>query len=404
MYIAGFVETLLIVGSSLPYGYGATYGFGTVVSGFNLLVCLVGAGAFAKMSFVIFLAVCIAFAAVVINFFAMGERSVSTPSANPMQLDNLTYTGFSVNTFEENLMPDFVRDYTTGEMQTIATVFGVLFNGCTGIMAGANMSGDLKNPSEAIPRGTLHSIWFTYAVYVLLFMLTAATCSRELLQQNYGFMQDINGAPAVVLLGIFAATLSAALSTLIGASRVLQALSRDNLLGDWFSYFSKELHNPIRAVCLCAVMVQLVLLIGEINTIAPIVSMFFLLCYAVTNFACFVLAVTGTPNFRPTFRWFTWHTGLGGSLSCLAAMFFINSLYAVLSVALMVGLMIAIHFRHLPVPWGDVSQALIYHQVRKCAASPSQPRSPAAPAPSPPLAGTCFGSSSSASSSGGRRS
>ena len=239
------------------------------------------------------------------------------------------------------------------------------------------MSGDLKNPSESIPKGTLQATAFTFVVYVLLFTLTAGTTSRDLLQvrvctvhlfklvylyprcaqyvgglnatvcpdsggrncdvqfaptlllapsmptspvvwqatcccsptvavdltlplhqNNFGYLQDINTVPPLVLMGIFAATLSAALSTMIGASRILQAISRDQLLGEWSAYFSKEKTEPIRAVLLSWLLVQLVLLIGQINIIAPIVSMLFLLSYAITNFACFVLKVTGAPNFR----------------------------------------------------------------------------------------------------------
>ena len=39
--------------------------------------------------------------------------------------------------------------------------------------------------------------------------------------------------------------------------------------------------------------------------------------------------------------------------------------YAAAACILMIGLFLFIHFRHIPVGWGDVSQALIYHQVRK---------------------------------------
>lgn len=232
-------------------------------------------------------------------------------------------------------------------------------------MAGANMSGDLKNPSESIPKGTLQATAFTFVVYVLLFTLTAGTTSRELLQNNFGYLQDINTVPALVVMGIFAATLSAALSTMIGASRILQAISRDRLLGEWSAVFSVEKGEPIRAVLLCWVLVQMVLLIGQINIIAPIVSMLFLLSYAITNFACFVLKVTGAPNFRPRFRKFSWHTALAGFVSCVAVMFFIDPMYAAASILLMIVIFCAIHIRQLPVSWGDVSQALIYHQVRK---------------------------------------
>jgi potassium/chloride transporter 9 len=82
---------------------------------------------------------------------------------------------------------------------------------------------------------------------VVLYILTAATTSNELLKNNYSYLQLIHVVPGLVIMGVFAATLSAALSCLIGASRILQAISKDNLLGDWFLVFSvNNGGDPIR--------------------------------------------------------------------------------------------------------------------------------------------------------------
>jgi potassium/chloride transporter 9 len=168
---------------------------------------------------------------------------------------------------------------------------------------------------------------FTFVVYVMFFFFSAATCSRRLLVHNYGYLQEINQVPQLVMVGVFSATLSAALSCLIGASRILQAISRDNLLGDFFLVFSKEKKEPVRAVLLSWALVQLVLVIKTITTIAPIVAMLFLLSYAITNFACFFLTISGTVNFRPRFRLFSWHTALAGGLSCIIIMFVVEPSY-----------------------------------------------------------------------------
>ena len=241
----------------------------------------------------------------------------------------------------------------------------MLFNGCTGIMAGANLSGDLEDASKAIPKGTLAAFGFTYFIYLTVIILTAATCTGELLRLNYPYLQEIAAFPPLVIVGIFAATLSAGLTCLIGASRVLQAVSKDNLLGDWFSFFSKEKGNPVRAVLMSWLVVQGIICIGVVNAIAPLVSMLYLITYAMTNFACFALAITGAPNFRPRFTWFTWHTALFGFFGCVGLMFYVGATYAAGAIVIMLALFLYIHFRHVPTPWGDVSQALIYHQVRK---------------------------------------
>ncbi|CAG0902204.1 unnamed protein product [Cyprideis torosa] len=229
LYCVGCVEGIMnnfgvggyLVDNALPSGRWWEFLYGSVINSFNLVVCLVGATLFAKMSVLVLTVV----------LFCLG--SVSLPEGNHLaNFTNATYTGFSVETFHENLYPDFQRDYTTpgGPQLNFATVFGVLFSGVTGIMAGANMSdttlngldghwngiedfgvllrrheqplweanlkkltlirigegesimGDLKDPSKSIPRGTISAIGFTFITYILLSLMVAATSSRQLLQ------------------------------------------------------------------------------------------------------------------------------------------------------------------------------------------------------------------------------
>lgn len=83
------------------------------------------------------------------------------------------------------------------------------------------------------------------------------------------------------------------------------------------------------------------------------------------NLACFLLKVGSAPNFRPAFNFFTWQTAFVGSLMSTAAMFFIDETYAAASVCFVIFLFSLIHYLSPPKRWGDVSQSLIYHQVRK---------------------------------------
>ncbi|KAI2547095.1 solute carrier family 12 member 9, partial [Homo sapiens] len=182
----------------------------------------------------------------------------------------------------------YAEDYTTGAVMNFASVFAVLFNGCTGIMAGANMSGELKDPSRAIPLGTIVAVAYTFFVYVLLFFLSSFTCDRTLLQEDYGFFRAISLWPPLVLIGIYATALSASMSSLIGASRILHALARDDLFGVILAPAKVVSRggNPWAAVLYSWGLVQLVLLAGKLNTLAAVVTVFYLVAYAAVDLSC----------------------------------------------------------------------------------------------------------------------
>uniref|UniRef100_A0A671Y6Q0 Solute carrier family 12 member 9 n=1 Tax=Sparus aurata TaxID=8175 RepID=A0A671Y6Q0_SPAAU len=388
LYVLGLVEAIVatfgvpedatIATSSyqiLPSGYWWSLLYATAIALLCLLVCLVGAHIYAKATFLIFLVVMFVLGTIFVSFFAVSPRtiplpSIGNPAANgtgPLLPTTANFTGFKLETLLGNLWADYTGDYTTGYMMTFTTVFAVMFNGCTGIMAGSNMSGELKNPSYSIPRGTITAVIFTFIIYNLLCVLVACSCDRVLLQRDYSFLRDINIWHPFVTVGVYSSTLSAAMSNLIGASRILYALARDDLFGKVLSPAKKTSHsgNPWVSVIISWFLVQLVLFSGKLNTIASIVTIFFLLVYAAVDLACLALEWASAPNFRPTFRYFTWHTCVLGIIGCAVMMFLINAIYASASIAFMLLLLLLIHYLSPTSSWGYISQALIFHQVRK---------------------------------------
>ncbi|XP_041651958.1 solute carrier family 12 member 9 [Cheilinus undulatus] len=355
----------------LPSGYWWSLLYGTAIALLCLLVCLVGAHIYAKATFLIFLVVMFVLGTIFVSFFAVQPRTVTLPSSNIFNGTEFpttaNFTGFKLDTLLGNLHADYVLDYTTGNMMTFATVFAVMFNGCTGIMAGSNMSGELKNPSYSIPRGTITAVIFTFIIYNLLSLLVACSCDRILLQRDNSFLRDINIWNPFVTIGVYSSTLSAAMSNLIGGSRILYALAKDDLFGKVLSPAKKTSHsgNPWVSVLISWFLVQLVLFSGKLNTIASIVTIFFLLVYAAVDLACLALEWASAPNFRPTFRYFTWHTCVLGIVGCAVMMFLINAIYASASIAFMLLLLLVIHYLSPTSSWGYISQALIFHQVRK---------------------------------------
>ncbi|XP_005938373.1 solute carrier family 12 member 9 [Haplochromis burtoni] len=353
----------------LPSGYWWSLLYGTGIALLCLLVCLVGAHIYAKTTFLIFVIVIVVLITVFISFFAVHPQSITLPDLKPNATGPTTanFTGFKLETLLGNVWADYTVDYTTQTTMTFATVFAVMFNGCTGIMAGSNMSGDLKNPSYSIPRGTITAVIFTFIVYIMLSVLVACTCDRLLLQRDYSFLRDINVWHPFVLIGVYSSTLSAAMSNLIGASRVLYAMAKDDLFGKalWLAKKTSRSGNPWVSVLISWFLVQLVLFSGKLNTIASIVTIFFLLVYAAVDLACLALEWASAPNFRPTFRYFTWHTCILGIIGCAIMMFLINAIYASASIAFMLLLLLLIHYLSPTSSWGYISQALIFHQVRK---------------------------------------
>ncbi|XP_042343112.1 solute carrier family 12 member 9 [Plectropomus leopardus] len=390
LYVLGLVEAIVatfgvpedgsLVTSPyqvLPSGYWWSLLYATGVALLCLLVCLVGAHIYAKATFLIFLVVMFVLGTIFTSFFAVGPRTILLPGSQsfnpapngtgPTFPTTANFTGFKLDTLLGNLAANYTVDYTTGNMMTFATVFAVMFNGCTGIMAGSNMSGDLKNPSYSIPRGTITAVIFTFIIYNLLSVLVACSCDRILLQRDYSFLRDINIWNPFVTIGVYSSTLSAAMSNLIGASRILYALARDDLFGKVLSPAKKTSHsgNPWVSVLISWFLVQLVLFSGKLNIIASIVTIFFLLVYAAVDLACLALEWASAPNFRPTFRYFTWHTCVLGIVGCAVMMFLINAIYASASIAFMLLLLLLIHYLSPTSSWGYISQALIFHQVRK---------------------------------------
>ncbi|CAL8141855.1 unnamed protein product [Orchesella dallaii] len=341
----------------------------------NLIVSLAGSSYFAKTSAAVLAIVGVSLTSVIASFFQQ-ELEVKLPDGNDIaKHDNISYgafTGFSANTFNENMQSHYGKDYTTadGDIVNFAVVFGVLFSGVTGIMAGANMSGELKNPGRSIPKGTLSAVGFTFLIYVLLSFLAAASCSNFLLRNDYIFMMGVNFWPPFVSIGILTATFSASLSNLIGASRVLEAVAKDDIFGVFLRFVANgttRSGNPIVAVFVSFVMVELFLLIGSLNVIAQLNSVLFLLSYFAMNLACLGLDLTSAPNFRPAFKYFSVHTAFVGLVGTLIMMFVINAIYACLSI---IACLVLVMMLHLLTPtqtdnWGSISQALIFHQVRK---------------------------------------
>ncbi|MGE0712919.1 MAG: amino acid permease [Planctomycetota bacterium] len=254
-------------------------------------------------------------------------------------------------------------------------VFAIYFPAVTGILAGVNMSGDLEDPARSIPRGTFAAIGVSFLIYLAQAVLMGAAFTREqLIATPYESLTGsaLLGMGMTIAAGVFAASLSSALGSYLGAPRILQAVARDRILPlRPFAQGSPGSDEPRRALELTAIMTLAVLLWAgneaggaSLNAVAAIITMFFLYTYGMTNLAAFIEAAGKNPSFRPRFRFFHWSAALLGGLGCVGAAFLIDAVAAVVSLLLILGLLWYLKTRDLEASFGDARRGFVYSSVR----------------------------------------
>lgn len=356
--IVGLIDCLkLKLGDSVPTGYWWGYFFETGALIFCTALCFAGSGLFAKASNALLIILLLAVFS--ITFSAIFVRPFEDPELG------VTFTGFSLATLRSNLFPHVFGSWHK-VIGLFRANFGILFPATSGIFAGASMSGDLRNPSKAIPSGTLWATFSTFILYVLVILSMASSITQPSLLQDPSIITDTSIWSPVILAGECAVTFFSALMGLIGAAKLLQALGRDKLISslDIFGWGTKKGDEPVFAILLTYALAQFALL-ANLNQIATLISMGYQLTFFAMNVACFLLKIGSAPNFRPAFKFFTWQSAFLGFALATLAMFFIDVTYAMCAICLLIVLLATIHYLSPPKHWGDVSQNLIYHQVRK---------------------------------------
>lgn len=235
-------------------------------------------------------------------------------------------------------------------------VFAVFFPAVTGIMAGVNMSGDLKDPTRSIPRGTLAAVGVGYVIYMGLPLLLTLRAAPATLIEDTLVMRRIAFWGDSILLGVWGATLSSAVGSILGAPRVLQALARDNVLPRslrWLGKGSGKEDEPRLGTLITLGIALVAVYFGNLNLIAPILTMFFLTTYGVLNIAAGVEKLLGSPSFRPQFK-VHWLLSLIGATGCVGVMFLVNATATVVAIVVVGGIFIWLERRELTTAWGDV--------------------------------------------------
>lgn len=218
-------------------------------------------------------------------------------------------------------------------------VFTIIFPAFTGLAAGLGLSGDLKDPKKSIPRGTLWATVVGMFVYVAVAYKFTVSASPEDLVADQLIMSKIAVWGPIIPIGLAAASLSSALGSIMVAPRTLQAIGFDDIfpqgnLNRWFAKGRKNDNEPINGSLITIIIAFVFVIIGDVNFVAQIISMFFMVTYGAICLISFMEHFAADPAYRPTFR-SSWHLSLIGTLASFWLMFKMNASYAAVSVIIM---------------------------------------------------------------------
>ncbi|XP_048172617.1 solute carrier family 12 member 3 [Corvus hawaiiensis] len=308
------------------------------------------------------------------------------------------FFSYRADIFAQNFVPNW-----RGPEGSFFGLFSIFFPSATGILAGANISGDLKDPAVAIPKGTLMAIFWTTVSYLVLSATIGACVVRDAsgslndsvavgslgceglacsfgwnftscaqqqscrygLSNYYQSMSMVSGFGPLITAGIFGATLSSALACLVSAPKVFQCLCKDQLY-PLIGFFGKGYgrnSEPIRGYMLTYIIAIGFILIAELNAIAPIISNFFLCSYALINFSCFHASITNSPGWRPSFRYYSKWAALFGATVSVVIMFLLTWWAALIAFGIVIFLLGYVLYKKPGVNWGSSMQASSYNMA-----------------------------------------
>ena len=245
-------------------------------------------------------------------------------------------------------------------------LFALFFPAVTGFSQGVSMSGDLKDPSRSLPLGTFLAVGISTVVYLSAAVLFAGTMPASDLGSDYQAMNRVAIVAWLIGAGVLAATISSAMASFLGAPRILQSLAQDRVFS-FLLFFARgegPTNNPRRGVLLSGCIALATVSLGELNVIAPVVSMFFLLSYGLLNYATFYEARALSPSFRPTFRFFDYRVSLVGAIGCLGVMFAIDIISCVVAVAVLFGIYEYLKQTAGPARWADSKRSYHFQLMR----------------------------------------
>ena len=265
-------------------------------------------------------------------------------------------------------MATLVQNWTApSEGPKFWVIFAIFFPAVTGFTQGVSMSGDLKDAGKSLPMGTFMAVGISILVYLGAAFVFAGVLSNEILMKDYGAMKRVARFSVLINAGVVAATLSSAMASFLGAPRILQSLAKDRIF-PFLLPFAKGFgptDNPRRGVLLSAAIAWVTISMGQLNLIARVVSMFFLISYGLLNYATYYEARAASPSFRPKFKWFDKRLSLLGFLACLLVMLAIDFKTGLIAVSILFAIYQYLKRTAGPARWADSRRSYYLKRARE---------------------------------------
>jgi amino acid transporter len=267
---------------------------------------------------------------------------------------------WQAETFLANWSPD-------GTPQPFWIIFAIFFPAVTGFTQGVSMSGDLKDPGKSLPLGTFMAVGLSILIYFAVVIVFAGVLPNKIMVEDYQAIKQVARYDFLIDAGVIAATLSSAMASFLGGPRILQSLAADKIfpLLTPFAKGSGTTNNPRRAVLLTCALALGVIMLGQLNLVARIVSMFFLISYGLLNYATWYEAHSGSPSFRPRFRWFNKYLSLLGCLVCMGVVFALDLEYGLVALAILAAIYQYVKRHAGPARWADSGRSHAMQVIRQ---------------------------------------
>lgn len=339
LYVIGFAESFL----SLPViadffhlqqGVEGNRIIGTAIIIFLVIIAFISTSFAIKTQFIILAAVLLSLVSIFVGFYLHPEMHPVKP------LLGIAHNGVSLE-----------------------LVFAIFFPAVTGFTAGVAMSGDLKDPKKNIPKGTILAIVTGFVVYMSLVVGFAFFTKRSDLINDTNIVLRIGWILPLILAGIWGATLSSALGGILGGPRILQALSQDKVMPKIFGKGYGASNEPRNALVLIFMIAEGGILVGELNLIAGVVTMFYLASYGFINLA-YVLESWASTDFRPSFK-VSIIFGIVGFIAAFVIMFKLDIISMIAAFAIIIGIYFILKRKQLKLEFGDVWQSVWNSVVRR---------------------------------------